>query len=235
MTPAVTEQSRRTAARIAGLTLILPFLIVAFAEFGIFERLIVKGDATQTAQNILAHAALFRLGIVADVLYSTGIIILLTALYRILAPVNRGIALGAAFFRLMYAVMWLEIVLNCFRALKFLGDDAFFAAFSASQAQVLTKLALSNSFDTYYVGLFFFGLASTVCSLLWFKSGYIPKALAGFGILASAWAAFCSLGIYVSPDFPKVVDLSLFDVPLVLFELALGFWLLIKGLRPAAE
>lgn len=235
MTSIDREQSGRAAARIAGLTLILPFVIVACAEFGIFERLIIKGDPTQTAQNILAHASLFRLGIVADVLYSTGIIILLAALYRVLAPVNRGLALVAALFRLMYAVMWLEIVLNCFRALKFLGDGSYVAAFSASQVQVLTRLTLSNSFDTYYVGLFFFGLASTLCSLLWIKSKYIPKVLAGFGVLASAWAAVCSLAFFISPDFAKVVDLSLFDVPLGLFELVLGLWLLIKGLRSAGK
>jgi len=214
------------------LALILPFLIVASAEFGIFERLIVAGDAPQTAQNILAHTALFRLGVVADVLYSTGIIILLTALYRILAPVNRGLAMLAAFFRLLYAVMWLDIALNCFKALKFLGDGSYLTAFSAGQLQALTRLTLASSFDTYYVGLLFFGLASTLCSILWFKSNYIPRTLAGFGILASAWAAFCSAAFFISPDFAKVVDLSLFDVPLGLFELVLGCWLLIKGLRP---
>ena len=235
MTSVVTEQSRRVATRIAGLSLILPFVIVAFAEFGIFEKLIIKGNAAQTAQNILAHAPLFRLGIMADILYSTGIIVLLAALYRLLAPVNRGLALAAVFFRLMYAVMWLEIVLNNFRVLKFLGDASYLAAFSPGQSQALTQLSLSNSFDTYYVGLFFFGIASTICSLLWYKSKYIPRALAGFGIIASAWAAFCSLGIFMSPDFPKVVDLSLFDVPLVLFELILGVWLLFKGLRTIAD
>lgn len=224
------EQSRRMAARIAGLTLILPFVIVACAEFGIFERLIVTGDAPQTAQNILAHIPLFRLGIVADILFVTGVIILLTALYRILAPVNRGLALAAAFFRLLYAAMWLEMALNYYKALKYLGDSSYLGAFTAAQLQAMTRLSLSNSFDTYYVGLFFFGLASTLCSLLWFKSRWIPRALAGFGFLASAWAAFCAIAFLLSPDFAKLVDLSLFDVPLGLFELVLGAWLLIRGL-----
>ena len=51
-------------------------------------------------------------------------------------------------------------------------------------------------------------------------------------MIVSAWAAACTLAFVISPDFAKHVNLWWFDTGLGLFELATGFWLVIKGLRP---
>jgi len=67
---------------------------------------------------------------------------------------------------------------------------------------------------------------------LFFKSGYIPRGLAAFGVIVSAWAGVCTLALIISPDFAKLVNLWWFDTGLRLFELATGFWLVIKGLSP---
>ena len=51
-------------------------------------------------------------------------------------------------------------------------------------------------------------------------------------MIVSAWAAACTLAFVITPDFAKHVNLWWFDTGLGLFELATGFWLVIKGLRP---
>lgn len=232
MTPGHSRPSQSRAVKVAGLALILPFAIVAFAEFAILERLIVPGEAALTAQNILAHTSQFRLGITCYILYAVGNTVLLTALYVILKPVNHGLALLASFFRLVYAAMWLVMAIDLFRALQFLGNSSYLAVFSTDQLQTLAKLSLASGFDVYYVGLLFYGLASTLCGWLWFKSNYIPKVIATFGVLASAWAVFCSLVFFVFPGFDKIIGLWWFDTPLGLFEIVTGFWLLIRGIRP---
>jgi hypothetical protein len=66
---------------------------------------------------------------------------------------------------------------------------------------------------------------------LWFKSNYIPRALAAFGVISSAWCAACTLVFYIFPHFTKVVNLWWFDSPMAIFEIALSFWLLFKGIR----
>jgi hypothetical protein len=68
---------------------------------------------------------------------------------------------------------------------------------------------------------------------LWLRSGYVPNALAFLGVLASAWCAACTSVLFVFPDFQKVVNLWWFDMPMVLFEIALSFVLLLRGLRPS--
>ena len=64
-------------------------------------------------------------------------------------------------------------------------------------------------------------------------SGNIPRALAAFGVISSAWSAACTFVYYIFPDFARVVNLWWFDSPMAIFELALSFWLLFKGLRPS--
>jgi hypothetical protein len=120
--------------------------------------------------------------------------------------------------------------LNLLTALRLLNGADYLRVLGTDQSQTLARLYLSG-FDAYYIGLLFYGLASTACSYLFFKAGYIPKGLAGFGVSASAWAAACTLAFIISPAFAKVVNLWWFDSGLGIFELATGFWLVFKGLR----
>ena len=233
MTINTIDNSQRTAARVAGFACLFTMATVIFANFAIHERLIVAGNAAETARNILAHERLFRVGIACGLIYCAGLVVLLTALYTILKPVNWSLAMLAAFWRLVYASMWLLMTLNLFEVLRLLSGADYLRIFEAERVQALAKLYLGARFDQYYVGLLFYALASAVCTYLWFKSNYIPRALAGFGMISSVFCAVCTLIFIIFPDFTKGVNLWWFDSPLGVFEMVLSFWLLFKGLRPA--
>jgi hypothetical protein len=227
------DESQRKAARVAGFAWLFTMAIVVFANFGIHERLMVTGDAAATARNIMAHERLFRIGIACGLIYAAGLVVLLTSLYVILKPVNRNLALLATFFRLVYALTWVLMTLNLFEALRLLSGADYLRVFEADRLQALARLYLSGRFDQYYVGLLFYALASTVCSYLWFKSNYIPRALAACGVISSVFCAACTFVFIIVPDFAKVVNLWWFDSPMAIFEMATSFWLLFKGLRPS--
>jgi uncharacterized protein DUF4386 len=224
------DESQGTAARIAGLAFPISFVTVVAVNFGIFARLIVRGNPAETVRNILAHETLFRIGVAGDIIYCVGIVVLLTALYVILKPVSQHVALLAAFGRLVHGLTWLLVAINLFTVLRLLSDADYSRAFGPEQLPALARLYLSGS-DAYYVGLLFWALGATVGSYLWFKSNYIPRALATFGVISGAWCAACTFVFYIFPDFSKAVNLWLFDSPMAIFELALSFWLLFKGLR----
>jgi hypothetical protein len=235
MTISAIGESQRTAAKIAGLACLISYAAVVAVNFGIFARLIVSGNPADTARNILAHETLFRIGIAGDMVYCVGAVVLLTALYVILKPVSQNLALLAAFGRLVHGLTWLLVALNLFTALRLLNDADYSRAFGPDQLPALVRLYLSGS-DAYYVGLLFWALGATVGSYLWFKSNYIPRALAAFGVISSAWCVACTLVFYIFPDLSKVVNLWWFDSPMAIFELALSFWLLFKGIRtPVVE
>lgn len=225
------DPAQQTAAKVAGFAYLISFAIVVFSFYGIYARLIVPGNAAETARNIMAHERLFRAVIACDLIYGVGLVVLLAALYMILEPVNRGLALLAAFFRLGFALMWVVTTLNLFSVLRLLSGADSLRVFEADRLHALASLHLRAGFDTYYVGLLFWGLASTVCSYLWFKSNYIPRALAGFGVVSSAWAVICAFLFFIFPNFGQAVNLYSFDTPLAIFEIATSCWLLFKGIR----
>ncbi len=226
------DESQRKAARVAGFTGLFTLPFVVFPNFAIHDRLIVAGDAVATARNIMAHERLFRIAIACDLIYCAGVVVLLAALYAILEPVNRSLALLAAFWRLIYALMWVRMTLNLFDALRLVRGAEYLRVFEADRLQALARVYLSARFDEYYVGLLFWGLAATVCGYLWFRSNYIPRALAAFGVISSGWCAACTFVFIIFPDFDKVVNLWWFDSPITLFEVATSLWLLFKGLGP---
>jgi Domain of unknown function (DUF4386) len=232
MTITSIDDSQRKAARVAGFAYLLSLAIEVIHEFFITPHLTVAGNAAETARNILAHEQLFRLGIACDLIYSAGTVVLLSALYVILKPVSRNLALLATLWRLIYALTWVVIAVNLFTALHLLSGADYLQAFGAEQLQALARLHLSG-FDTYYVGLLFYGLASTVCAYLWLESRYIPRGLAAWGMIASAWCAICTFVFIITPGFSKVVNLWWFDTPMGIFEIATSFWLLFKGLSPS--
>src|SRR5947209_946762 len=231
---AVANNSQRTAAKVAGIAGLLAFVLVVVGNYVLLEPLVVPRNAGDTARNILAHQTQFRGALICFITYGIGTIILLTALYVVLGPVNRGLALAGALFRLVFAVLWLIAPLNSLAALRLLGDAPYLKIFEPERLQALARVQIAGSFDDYYVGLPFFGLAATVCAWLWLKSNYIPRGLSIFGVIGSAWCVFCAVVYLIFPDFNKIVNDYWFDSPMALFELALSFWLLFKGLNPAA-
>src|SRR5882724_11715088 len=229
------DNSQRTAAKVAGIAGLLAFVLVVFGNYVLLNPLIVPADAARTAQNILAHQTQFRIAAVCFLIYAVGVVVLLSALYVILKPVNPGLALVGALFRLVFALLWLLSPLNLLGALRLLGNPGYLKVFEPDLLKGLARFHLGSGFDDYYLGLPFFGLAATVCAWLWLKSKYIPKGLAIFGVIASAWCVLCALIYLIFPTFNQIVNDYIFDSPMALFELAVSFWLLFKGLKPRPD
>jgi hypothetical protein len=228
MTVNAIDRSQQRAARVAGLAFLISFFAVVAASFGVFFQVIVPGDAVESAHRIMANERLFRLATTGEIVNCVALVVLITATYVVLRPVNRNLALLAAVGRLVEVFTWVLVVVNNFMALHVLGDPVYARAFGLDRVPALAQLYL-NGFDQYYVGLLFWSLALTIGSYLWFTSKYIPRSLAVFGLMSSAWCAFCTVVYYIFPGFADVVNLWWFDTPMVVFELALSVWLLVKG------
>ncbi|HJT81269.1 MAG TPA: DUF4386 domain-containing protein [Chthoniobacterales bacterium] len=229
------EPGQHRAARIAGISYLLSTIIVVFANYGLLNPLIAAGDATRTAQNILAHELQFRIGLTGFVLYSIVTVVLLVALYVVLKPVNRTLALIGALFRLVFAMLWLLAGLNLLGTLRLLGSAKYLQVFEPERLHTLARFYLASTFDDYYVGLPFFGLAATICAYLWLKSKYIPGWLAWFGVISSAWCVICAFAYLLIPRFGKTVNPYWFDSPMALFEIVVSIWLLARGLTPPPQ
>jgi uncharacterized protein DUF4386 len=225
------DDSQRTAAKVAGVSGLLAVVIVIFGNYALLGPLVVPGKAAETAQNFAAHSTQVRVALICFLTYGVSVVVLLAALYVMLRQVDRLLAFTGALFRLVFALLWLLTTLNLLGALRFVGTAPYLQALEPNHLQVLARLQIAASFDDYYVGLPFFALAATVCSYLWFKSGYIPRSLAVFGMIASAWCVICAFVFLIFPGFDETVNAYWFDSPMAIFELILSVWLLSKGIR----
>jgi Domain of unknown function (DUF4386) len=230
MIPAITRE-QHTAAKVAGISGLISFAIVVFGNYVLLGPLLVAGNATETARNIVAHQTQLRFAIVCFLSYSLTVVVLLTALYLILKPVNPLLATLGAVFRFVFAMLWLVAPLNLLSALRLLGTADYLHVVEPERLQVLARLQIGGTFDDYYVGLPFFGLAATLCAWLWYKSGYIPRSLAAFGVIASAWCVICAFVFLIFPNFNKIVNDYWFDSPMAIFEMVVSVWLLLRGIR----
>ena len=210
-------------------------VIVVLGNYAFLGPLVVPGNAAETARNIVGHETQLRLALTCFLTYSAIVVVLVSALYVILRPVDRLLALIGALFRLVFALLWLLTTLNLLGSLRLLGNAPYLQVLGAEHLQALARLNVAANFDDYYVGLPFFGLAATVCAYLWLRSGYIPKALAAFGLIASAWCVFCAFVFLIFPHFNKVVNDYWFDSPMAIFELVISFWLLFKGIGTSSH
>ena len=105
---------------------------------------------------------------------------------------------------------------------------AYLQAFEAGRLQALTRLSISAHYAAFHVGLVFAGLRSTAFCYLWFKSGFIPRVLAGWGVFASVLMGAFAFAFIIVPELAKVVTVAIYGGPIFLFELTMGFWLLLR-------
>ncbi len=230
MTNAAPEAAQARAARIAGAMYLITTATAVFSEFVVKSSLIVRGDATQTAQNIIGSERLFRIGIASDLASATGVVVLTWALYVLLRPVDRNLALLAAFWRLAEAAVLCVVTLNSLVVLVLLSGADYLKTFEVSQLHSLARLALNAQGTGYNVVFILLGLGSTVFAYLLLKSRYVPQVLAGWGVLSSLLMATYALLSIVFPSATRLLQLASY-VPMGIYEVTLGSWLLLKGAK----
>lgn len=230
MTTGAIEETQRKAAKIVGLTYLLAIPPALFAEFYVSGHLIVYDNAVDTARNIVAHERLYRLGTTCNLTVFALDVVLITALYLVLKPVNRNLALLATFWRLIETAVLVVALLNDLAVLRLLSGADYLRVFEPGRLDALARLSVAAHGAGYNLGLVFAGLGSTVFCYLWFKSKLVPKALAAWGVFSSLLLAICTFAFIPFPELAKVVTVGFYGGPIFLFELTLGLWLVFRGL-----
>ena len=222
----IADTSPSPRARITGVVYLLYFLTAVFGEF--FGRgLVVSGDAAATANNILAHQPLFRLGL-ATGLIATACYVAVTALfYDLFKHVNRSLSLLAAFFSLVGCAILAFASLFRIGPLVVLGGGQYLSAFKVEQLRALAFLFLELYGQAVNICFVFFGVYCLLIGYLIFKSAFLPRILGVLMAFAgSGWLTFLSppLANYLSP-YIQVLG--------VFAEGSLMLWLLVMGVNVA--
>jgi hypothetical protein len=230
MTSAETTISIKKTTRITGSLYLIIFIANMFAYFFVRARLIIPGDAAATASNIIASEGLFRLGFVSYLVVFLSDIGVSVLLYVLLKPVSKTLALLALVTRLAQTAIHGVNLLNQVFVLLLLSGADYLAGFESSQLNILAMLFLNAHEYGVLISEAFFSLHMFVLGYLIIKSEYLPKILGYFVFLASLGYVLDSFGIFLLPRYESIIA-QIIIIPVVIGELFLTFWLLVKGVN----
>jgi Domain of unknown function (DUF4386) len=219
------------AARIAGAIYLSMVFTAPFSLIYVPSKLIVRGNAAATAENILANETMFRLSIFGDLIGHVIFICLGIALYRLLSNVNKTWAmLMVAFVSVSAAVGFLNALNNIAALILFRGGE-FLTVFDKPQRDALGMLFLRLHSQGQFIDEIFWGVWLFPFGLLVFRSGFLPRFLGIWLIVACfAWIALSITALF-SPLYYEAAFRYL--QPAFFAEMAIMLWLLIKGAKVA--
>jgi hypothetical protein len=198
----IAEASPRLKARMAGVFELLEALTSGFGQVIVPGMLVVAGNATATAANILAHGSLFRLSILAALIGVACHIAWIFLFYELFKPVNRSLSLLAAFVGLV--AIAIQACSSLFQVAPLIVMEAgqSFSAFNVDQLQALTLMFLRFSARAFNTYLAFFGIWCVLIGCLIFRSTFMPRIIGVLEAFAGlCWLTFLwpPLGHYLSP------------------------------------
>ena len=225
MVPGRTAMSPRAKARLAGIFEALEGTASAGGQVLILGRIVVPGDATATAHNILANEFLFRVGFLSSL---AGVAFHLAwglLIYQILKPVNKTVSALAAFMVLITSAMQAVTALLYLGPLLVLDGRPPVGGLGTEQAQALAFELIKLNGAAFDVDLTFFGIWCVLTGYLILRSRFLPRLLGALLMLDGVgWS------LYLWPPlatflFPAIA------VAAALAELPTQLWLIVKGVH----
>lgn len=223
--------SVQKTARFAGLLYLIVAISGGFAHLVVRQSVIAVGDAAATADNIMAHETLFRIGFLSDLLNTVCFLLLPLVLYTFLKPVNPIHAVLMVVFVLMAVPIMCLNMLNHFAALYILTDGDYLNVFAPDQVDALALLFLDLHKYGYLIAQIFFGAWLFPLGYLVYKSGYFPKILGVLLMLAPVGYLIDFLVLFLSPSAEEITYPGLALAAIA--EISFCLWLLVKGVNTA--
>lgn len=223
MQDVIVERTQVTYARLAGFVYLLLIVLFMGGEF-LISHIVGNGDFGSKSANILASMHLYRSALVLQVLASLFTVLLAYALYVVVRPVNERLAQMAFCWRLGEAFVGMA-----FSWISYVELGVYTTGLDAVQAKPLLTIAHITDVASFNITTLMFSFGSTIFFYLFFKSAYIPKALAAFGVFASFVVTAVSLSNLVLPEYAGFIQAGW--LPIFASEIFTGFWLLFRGVR----
>jgi hypothetical protein len=170
----------------------------------------------------------YRVALCSELIETLSALLLAFALYVTLKPVDALLAQMAMYWRLGESFIGGVGVMFGFMTLH-LYTSPQPAGMATSQSEALVHLfghAGSN------IAAIFFSIGSALFFYLFFKSRYIPRILAVFGVFASVVVTIVCFGGLIFPEHAGALQYAW--APMAVAEVITGFWLMLFAVRPGA-
>ena len=220
--------TRRANATIAGFTFLV-YIAAGITRMVLFARATSgEGVAAQLA-TIAQHATDVRFTVLLNLLMNLSALVLAVTLYVITRDQDRDLALLAMTCRVAEGIAGMDVSVTL--GLLWLATETEAAALDPGAASALGAFFLKMA-KTMGASATFFAVGSTIFSWLLLRGRMIPLALAWGGVLASVLLVVC-LPLQLAGLLSGPVT-SFQWLPMLLFEVVLALWLIIKGVAARA-
>jgi len=206
-------------------------------------KLIVPGDAATTASNIVAHETLFRLGMLADLFTGVSVVFVTLAFYDLFKDIDQRLAvlvviLGGILPSALYFVnvpsdaAALTLARGGVGMLTAHGVNVL-AAFTQPQREAFMMFSLHLHNQGINAAQILWGVWLLPLALLIYRSRFLPRFVAVWLALNGLAYVAMSIAALLFPRYANKISNTLF--PLLMGELVLMLWLIIRGSRPAGS
>jgi hypothetical protein len=220
--------STRYAPRVAGFAFL--FLIAVDLASGVlWGGVRTANGISDTLVSISESSASIRLSLVLSVIASITTLVLAAMLYAIVAEQDRNLAILALSCRAVEAGLAAVGMLD---TLVLLSVSRGYPN-DASSVRVLADVLLDVRWMSTNIGAMFFSVGSTLFCYLLLKARSIPVPLATIGLVGSL-IILVGIPIQTALSHRTFAGASaVIWVPVAVFEISTGVWLLVKGARVA--
>lgn len=217
--------TRTTNARIAGFTFLF-YIAIGIASIILFGRATSGDGIAAKLAGVAQHASNARIDILLSLLACFAALVLAVTLYAITRDEDPDLAMLVLCCRVGEGVLG-GISLIASVGLLWLATAAGADAPDAATANALGAFLFQVPTWNFAIAGTFFAVGSTLFSYLLLRGRMVPLALAWLGVLASV------LVVVLLPaqlaGFLKGPVTSYMWMPMLVFEVAVALWLLIKG------
>ncbi|MEO6957520.1 MAG: DUF4386 domain-containing protein [Antricoccus sp.] len=222
--------SPKSLARTAGALYLLVAVFGGFAQGFVEPTMYVVGDAAATEGNLVGKTGLVSLGVVADLVNQVVFVFLALTLYSLLGHVHRSAARAmVVLVALAAGISALNAVFE-FAGLRVATGAVDMSPLGAEGSKSIVLLLLDTQHYGLLVGQIFFGLWLVPLGYLAHKSGWFPKPLAVFLMVAAGCYLVDVLTAFLTPDLNQLIHVFIF-IPVTVAEVWMAGYLLTIGVN----
>lgn len=219
--------TRTANARLAGF-MFLFYIAVGILSMVLFSRAAAGTEATERLASIAAHESLFRVTVLLTLAQFVAAVVLGVTLYSLTRDEDRDVALLALCCRLTEGILGAVAAVGSLELLKVALASTGTGAV-ATAARNFGSVLLAKDGQSEVIAATCFAFGSTLFCYLFLRARSIPVSLAWLGVVASLLLVVV-LALRIAGIVHGAIIYYIW-IPMAVFEVALAFWLMIKGVR----
>jgi hypothetical protein len=218
------------------------FLIVFVASMlsgSLLDSAVGTGSISDNLVNIANNLTLMRLSILVELVTSVGIVALAALLYIVLHEQHRIMALVALGWWLAEAIILAVSKIGAFALIPLSLEYVAAGAPEASPTGPMGYFQTLGDFlyhgvdrQGWTIHMLFFCLGGILWYTLFYRSKYIPRVLAAWGLISVSLVTVNVLLMLYDRTFGLVMIML---APYLVFEALIGPWLMVKGIQRDSE